>query len=198
MKSQGQDSTILSISNNHTNAFPYKTLLVPSDKARYVGYYQNDHGEQWVFIYGKEYGGGLLIGGDLGWDTVVPLGNGAVPINQQVSLSQGEQLWLYSCWMASDGFRQEEEANEVPSNVLALSNASFLWRTPESTLKRHALDGTLKAKKLGNVWVTTTDAMIERYGVPDPKKSVDLAMAKEHHEFRKQDVEELKKRLLED
>jgi hypothetical protein len=91
--------------------FPDDVRLEPS-RERYVGFYENEHGEQLVFL--REPGEQpLLYHGDFGWAPLPAEWPGRFK-SPEVSLSpwtsgelilnQGEVLWLASCIHASGSF----------------------------------------------------------------------------------------------
>jgi len=68
---------------------------------KYIGYFQNRFGEQWVFVYDPVSKKGELRGGDISWDQVVPVEEGRVDLK----LSEQEALWLEACWRAASEMR---------------------------------------------------------------------------------------------
>jgi hypothetical protein len=72
-----------------------------ADSDTYVGYFCNQHGEQWLLIIDPEAQTGELRGGDLGWSKVVPITNGRV--DPDVILGAEEHSWLNLCWRAACG-----------------------------------------------------------------------------------------------
>ena len=64
----------------------------------YVGYFENPHGEKWVFILDPGTGKATLRGGDVGWNTQFDVTNGAAA---DLILGREEQLWLQACWSSA-------------------------------------------------------------------------------------------------
>lgn len=64
-------------------------------RKRYHGYFENEYGEQAVFVYDYEVGEGTLWMGDAGWETPYKVTNGEVP---ELLLGQNEAVWLKVCW----------------------------------------------------------------------------------------------------
>ena len=60
-------------------------------------YFENRAGEQWVFVCDRVGQTGELRGGDLGWDTVLPVRDGQASI----VLGEAEAMWLQACWAAA-------------------------------------------------------------------------------------------------
>lgn len=70
----------------------------------YLGYFENQYGEQAVFIYNHDSHKAVLYLGDAGWDTPHAVVDGAVP---DLILSETERLWLRACWQAAAANRTE-------------------------------------------------------------------------------------------
>lgn len=105
--------------------FPVDVDITPSEH-RYVGFYENQFGEQLVFVHdiGKEP---KLYHGDYGW---VPLAaewpriSSAIPtlspwVTGDLILDQGEVLWLAACLQASDALRGDGVGSPGPLDRLA-------------------------------------------------------------------------------
>ena len=71
--------------------------VVNVDTKQYFGYFENCHGEQWVFVYDYDTETGTARGGDAGWDEVYPVVDGHAP---GLILGHEEQAWLLACWEA--------------------------------------------------------------------------------------------------
>lgn len=67
------------------------------DGSKYLGYFQNRFGEQWVFVFDFERKVGELRGGDIGWDSVIQVKEGRADL----VLGKAEAAWLESCWKAA-------------------------------------------------------------------------------------------------
>jgi hypothetical protein len=72
----------------------------------YFGYYENEHGEQWVLVATAEKA--LLAGGDCGWETTYELRNPPwaeirdrrFPSWPTLNMIPREQAWLEACLSA--------------------------------------------------------------------------------------------------
>jgi hypothetical protein len=65
---------------------------------KYVGYFENQFGEQWVFIGDRETGEAVVRGGDANWrEHRVSLEH---PCPASLVLQGAEQRWLMSCFEA--------------------------------------------------------------------------------------------------
>ena len=97
------------------HAFPTDVDIEPKE-GRYVGFYENQHGEQLVFV--RERGEQpMLYHGDYGWAPLraewperhrTPMASLSPWVSGDLVLNQGEVLWLASCLSASASV---EEAN---------------------------------------------------------------------------------------
>ena len=63
-----------------------------------MGYFENPHGEQWIFTMNRQAGKATLQGGDVGWNTQFDVTNGSAA---DLILGREEQLWLDACWSAA-------------------------------------------------------------------------------------------------
>ena len=99
---------LLTVFNNHTASCgdPPIERVQPSDN-RYVGYFENMFGEQWIFTFDRKVGTGQLRGGDVGWNTPLTVehdGCGGLRIGAKgIILSQDEMSWLLNCWRTATG-----------------------------------------------------------------------------------------------
>ncbi len=66
-----------------------------ADWRQYTGYFENEHGEQWLFVYDRETKAATLRGGDTGWEKIYEVVDGVIP---GLILSDEESLWLHLCW----------------------------------------------------------------------------------------------------
>jgi hypothetical protein len=86
----------------------YDSCGTPPDvrkmKGKYYGYFENQHGEQWVLQFDAKADKGVLRGGDLGWDEVVEfdLHNDDWLLRLPI-MNQHEQEWLQACLHAARG-----------------------------------------------------------------------------------------------
>jgi hypothetical protein len=66
-------------------------------EGKYLGYFENIHGEQWVFVGDHRTGKAVIRAGDSGWATEyqVSLEN---PFPSLI-LNESEKLWIITCFM---------------------------------------------------------------------------------------------------
>jgi len=86
------------MSNVHVESCGEPPTLSNDRPSRYQGYFENRHGEQWIFTLDSTTGKADLRGGDAGWNKSYEVFNGEA---QGLILSPDEQTWLKACWMAA-------------------------------------------------------------------------------------------------
>ena len=67
-------------------------------EGRYHGYFENEYGEQAIFIYDYEAGTATLMMGDAGWEEPREVVDGRP---SDLILSPSELIWLEACWKAA-------------------------------------------------------------------------------------------------
>jgi hypothetical protein len=98
------DAPLFQVRNHHSatsGAPPHIDDLRPN---QYLGYFENEHGEQAVFVYDRDSNQAVLYLGDAGWETQHAVVNGAAP---DLILSETERLWLHACWQAATANQKE-------------------------------------------------------------------------------------------
>ena len=75
-------------------------IINSDDLNVYIGYFENRHGEQWVFTYHRKTRKSELRGGDCGWNIVHSVVAGTVA---DLILGKEEAAWLQACWFAATG-----------------------------------------------------------------------------------------------
>lgn len=84
--------------NHHPEEAGQPPNLRSDERGRYVGYFENEYGEQFLFVYDRASQTGTLWGGDLDWDEPVPVVNG---LAVDTVLDEPELMWLLACWRAA-------------------------------------------------------------------------------------------------
>ena len=95
-KREGQQR-LLQIDNLHVPGCGPPPSLDAADK--YVGYFENDYGEQWVFIGDRKTGTAAIRGGDIGWPTQYIISRDE-PYPSDLILGDAEKHWIIACFMA--------------------------------------------------------------------------------------------------
>ena len=91
---------LLTIHNHHSASCGDPPIVAAEDSNTYIGYFENQFGEQWIFTYDRTNGNAILRGGDIGWNTTHAVVNGAAG---DLILGDGERAWLRACWKAASG-----------------------------------------------------------------------------------------------
>jgi hypothetical protein len=103
----GHDKPIFRVSNHHAPACGQPPAVDGDDLSCYHGYFENAHGEQFVFVYDRTTRQGTLWCGDAGWEHSFPVVDGQVqPASFTLVLSEVEQTWLRACWAAATAFER--------------------------------------------------------------------------------------------
>lgn len=85
---------IVQIFNRHTQHCGTPPHISNADEKLYVGYFENRHGEQFIFTFNRETKEGRLRAGDLEWPNEYAVIDGKI----EMILSEEEQEWLTRCW----------------------------------------------------------------------------------------------------
>jgi hypothetical protein len=93
------DVPLFQVRNHHSASRGPSPHIDAVGSHQYLGYFENQHGEQAVFIYHHDSHKAVLYLGDAGWETPHAVVDGAVP---DLILSDTERLWLRACWQAAD------------------------------------------------------------------------------------------------
>ncbi len=98
------DAPLFQVRNHHSANCGASPHVDDVDTGQYLGYFENQYGEQALFIYDHEANKAVLYLGDAGWETPHAVVDGAVP---DLILSDTERLWLRACWQAAAANRTE-------------------------------------------------------------------------------------------
>jgi hypothetical protein len=88
------------VRNHHVPQCGDPPIVNDDDPNIYIGYFENPHGEQWIFIYHRKTKKAELRGGDAGWKNAFEVEG---PIVSGLILGRDEASWLESCWRAAAG-----------------------------------------------------------------------------------------------
>jgi hypothetical protein len=88
---------ILTIYNQHVAECGAPPPLDNGSSDLYIGYFENPHGEQWVFTFNRKTREASLRGGDVGWEDAHAVRGGRVA---DLILGEEEAAWLQACWRA--------------------------------------------------------------------------------------------------
>jgi hypothetical protein len=94
---------IFCVASRHPEADNQPPEINNDDPNVYIGYYQNEHGEQWIFTFDRRKRVGVLRGGDIDWTSLPVVDVGGGP-HVDTILNDGESSWLRACWNAATAF----------------------------------------------------------------------------------------------
>ncbi len=89
---------LLKLRNQHTAACGDPPIVDGVTGNQYIGYFENNYGEQWIFTLDRDTGKAVLRGGDVGWNNEYEVIAGRVA---DLVLNNEELLWLQACWFAA-------------------------------------------------------------------------------------------------
>lgn len=96
------NNKVFIMENKHAESCGTPPIITNTNSNKYFGYFENEFGEQWVFVYDPDTGKGELRGGDVDWNNVFEVLNGRVP---DLILGASEQKWLEACWESATSGR---------------------------------------------------------------------------------------------
>jgi hypothetical protein len=97
LRRNSDEERLLEIDNVHSEECGSPPLLDAKDK--YLGYFENCCGEQWVFIGDRKTGEAVVRGGDAGWAREYKV-SAKRPFPSDLILQEAERLWISSCLQA--------------------------------------------------------------------------------------------------
>lgn len=106
MSSSPHRKIIFQVSNHHTAGYGNPPFIDGDIRKRYHGYFENEHGEQILFVYDYEVQEGTLQMGDAGWEKTYKVIDGKAPA---LILSNFESAWLMNCWQAATAFLPKKD-----------------------------------------------------------------------------------------
>jgi hypothetical protein len=98
------DAPFFRVRNHHTSACGIPPHIDDLSPDQYLGYFENQYGEQAVFVYDRDSSQAMLYLGDAGWETPHAVIDAAVP---GLVLAETERLWVRACWLAATANREE-------------------------------------------------------------------------------------------
>ncbi len=102
--SNGGDVWLFHVSNHHSAECGTPPHIDDRSPSQYLGYFENQYGEQALFVYDRDSSQAILYVGDAGWEMPRTVVDGAVP---DLMLSETERLWVRACWQAATANRKE-------------------------------------------------------------------------------------------
>src|SRR5260221_4937026 len=105
---------LLSLHNHHIDgcgAPPYIT----EKPGHYIGYFENQLGEQAIFVFDRTAQVGAVLLGNCGWEIQYPVIEGMIA---GLVLPEAERAWLRTCWEAATGQRLQPTLVETFTDLL--------------------------------------------------------------------------------
>ncbi len=85
---------LFTVSNHHAESCGKPPHIHGDVRKRY----ENEYGEQAIFVYDYEVNEGTLWMGDAGWGKPYKVVNGTVP---ELVMGREEMIWLMNCWQTA-------------------------------------------------------------------------------------------------
>jgi hypothetical protein len=95
---------LLRVRNHHSSECGTPPRIDDRSPSQYLGYFENQHDEQAVFVYDRDSRQAIVYVGDAGWQMPHTVVEGSVP---DLILSETERLWVRACWQAATANRKE-------------------------------------------------------------------------------------------
>ena len=89
---------LLQVLNKHAATCGDPLIFESNDADLSIGYFENGYGEQWLFTFHRPSQTAERRGGDIGWNTPLPVHDGNPA---DVNLNASEQVRLHACWLAA-------------------------------------------------------------------------------------------------
>jgi hypothetical protein len=102
--SNGGDAPLFQVRNHHSATSGPPPHIDDVRTNQYLGYFENQYGEQALFVDDRDSSQAILYLGDAGWDIPHPVVDRAVP---DLVLSEIERLWVRACCQAATANRKE-------------------------------------------------------------------------------------------
>jgi hypothetical protein len=98
------DAPLFQVRNHHSADCGIPPHIDDRSPSQYLGYFENQYGEQALFVFDRDSTQAILYLGDAGWEMPHTVVDGAVP---DLVLSEIERLWVRACWQAATANRKE-------------------------------------------------------------------------------------------
>ena len=104
MTTNRADTPLFCVRNHHSADCGAPPCIDDHSPSQYLGYFENQHGEQAVFVSDRESSQAMVYAGDAGWAAPCAVVDGAVPDRV---FSETERLWIRACWQAATAKAKE-------------------------------------------------------------------------------------------
>lgn len=110
------DAPLLVIDNlHHESCETAPSIIKRSGDECYLGYFENEHGEQFILEVNRSTGRGFVQAGDLGWGCKIEIRDNQ--IQSDVVLGESERQWLSACWHSATGRELQSVAEKEVSEL---------------------------------------------------------------------------------
>ena len=89
-----EGAVIFEVKNHHPPSEKLPPHITDTASRRYLGYFENQYGEQSIFVYDYTLGEGFVFCGDANWEAYAVREGEAV----ELMLNEVEKSWLRNCW----------------------------------------------------------------------------------------------------
>ena len=96
------EQVAFSVTNHHAPEAGTPPRADGESGSLYRGYFENEYGEQAIFVYDRDAGKGTVYLGDAGWENPYDVLDGVAP---ELEMTPAERAWLMACWRAARGFQ---------------------------------------------------------------------------------------------
>lgn len=103
-------NTLLVVENRNNMEAPL--LLHQNGDNLFVSYFENQYGEQWLFVHNRENNLSYVYGGDVDWEKYAVEDGVAADL----VLSDDEQFWILACYSAATGENIFDMLKKIMSN----------------------------------------------------------------------------------
>jgi hypothetical protein len=103
-KTKPADVPLFQVDNHHSAASGIPPHITDLASHQYLGYFENEYGEQALFVYDRDASTAVVSVGDAGWQSPHTVVDGGVP---GLLLSEMELVWLRACWGAARAIHKE-------------------------------------------------------------------------------------------
>src|ERR1700736_387038 len=100
----GDDAALFQVRNHHSAECGIPPHIDDVRPNQYLGYFENQYGEQAIFVYDRDSSQAVLYLGDASWEKPHAVIDGGVP---DLVRSETERLWVRACWQAATAHRKE-------------------------------------------------------------------------------------------
>jgi hypothetical protein len=99
------EDELMRLTNHHASAAP----AIEQRPGRYLGYFENEFGEQLVFVHDQGEPHATLFFGDVDWEPRRVSDAAGLPDAGDLILDEGERAFVSACWIATAWRREHAQ-----------------------------------------------------------------------------------------